>query len=313
MMTDNHDIPFDFQPIVIIGAARSGTNVLRNSLTAFDGFATWPCDEINSIWRRGSTTLRTDELTARQATPQVRRYIRQAFVKLARKTNAQFVVEKTCANSLRIEFVRAVLPEAKFVFLVRDGRDVVASALHRWKANLDLAYTLKKLRYVPPSDLPRLAIRFASHRVRQFAHRERRLPTWGPRFVGMDRLLRTCTLAEVCAEQWRRCVARAAAGLADLPEGRAIGLRYEAFVVNPAFELQRVFDWLGCPVDPARLQDVCRPVSASSVGKWQFTLDPETVAAISPIVGPPLSSLDRDGLAAFKHEFTPSAARHALT
>ena len=44
---------------------------------------------------------------------------------------AQWVVEKTCANSLRVPFVETVAGPAKDVFLVRDGMDAVASALER--------------------------------------------------------------------------------------------------------------------------------------------------------------------------------------
>ena len=39
---------------MIIGAARSGTNMLRDVLTSLDGVDTWPCDEINYIWRHGN-------------------------------------------------------------------------------------------------------------------------------------------------------------------------------------------------------------------------------------------------------------------
>ena len=39
-----------FTPVIIIGAPRSGTNMLRDILTNFEGIETWPCDEINYIW-----------------------------------------------------------------------------------------------------------------------------------------------------------------------------------------------------------------------------------------------------------------------
>ena len=37
-------------PIIIIGAPRSGTNILRNTLTTFFEIGTWDCDEIPYIW-----------------------------------------------------------------------------------------------------------------------------------------------------------------------------------------------------------------------------------------------------------------------
>ena len=45
---------FDFIPLIIIGAGRSGTNILRDSLCKVDGVVTWNCDEINPLWRHGN-------------------------------------------------------------------------------------------------------------------------------------------------------------------------------------------------------------------------------------------------------------------
>ena len=40
------------KPVVIIGAPRSGTNMLRDVLCDWPGVVTWPCDEINLIRER---------------------------------------------------------------------------------------------------------------------------------------------------------------------------------------------------------------------------------------------------------------------
>ena len=94
-----------FQPVIIIGAGRSGTNMLRDVLTQMPGVGTWPCDEINYIWRHGNTRFPTDEFGPQQATPAVKAYIQRIFVRFAEKHKLAYVVEKTCANSLRVGFV----------------------------------------------------------------------------------------------------------------------------------------------------------------------------------------------------------------
>lgn len=66
---------FNFQPVIIIGAGRSGTNMVPDLLTAFPACATWPCDEINYIWRYGNAGFPTDELTAEHARPSVVRIL----------------------------------------------------------------------------------------------------------------------------------------------------------------------------------------------------------------------------------------------
>ena len=44
-------------PVIIIGAGRSGTNMLRDLLAQLPQFSTWPCDEINYIWRHSAKRI----------------------------------------------------------------------------------------------------------------------------------------------------------------------------------------------------------------------------------------------------------------
>lgn len=113
-----------YQPVVIIGAPRSGTNILRDVLSSHPDATTWPCDEINYMWRHGNRGHPSDELPADSASERVRTFVQRRFERVAR-TGGAYVVEKTCANSLRIPFIDAILPNARYAFIVRDGRDAV--------------------------------------------------------------------------------------------------------------------------------------------------------------------------------------------
>ena len=144
----------DQQSVVIVGAPRSGTNMLRDVLTSFDGISTWPCDEINYIWRHGNVRYPSDEIPSCKASPSIRSYIQQRFTDIRKKYDADVVVEKTCANSLRVPFVDAVVPDAKYIFIYRDGIDATGSAKERWTAELDIPYILEKVKFVPKTDLP---------------------------------------------------------------------------------------------------------------------------------------------------------------
>jgi len=132
-------------PVVIIGAPRSGTNMLRDLLCSVDGVATWPCDEINYIWRHGNLRYPSDAFSPDMVNPRIQQYIRGQFSWVAKKYGARIVVEKTCANSLRVDFVERVLSQPKYIFIARDGVDVVCSAMRRWRAKLDLPYVLRKV------------------------------------------------------------------------------------------------------------------------------------------------------------------------
>jgi Sulfotransferase family len=272
------------EKIIIIGAGRSGTNILRDCLTQFPGFGTWPCDEINYIWRYGNANHPTDELTPDHAREDVISYIRRSFAKISQKGNFQYVVEKTCANSMRVRFVRRVIPEAKFIFIVRDGRDVIASAMERWTASLDIPYIIKKMWYVPISDLPHYGVRYLRNRIHKLFSSQKALALWGPRFEGMDELVGSKSLSEVCAIQWVACVNKAERDLNDAADGRFYKLRYEDFVKNPGVELRYISDFLNVDVTEEELSRIVERVHSQSVGTWKTALDKNTQETIYPII-----------------------------
>lgn len=274
-----------FQPVIIIGAGRSGTNMLRDILTELPGFGTWPCDEINYIWRHGNVRYPNDEFTVDLATPVVRKYIQGAFLRLAKKRKLSYVVEKTCANSLRVGFVNRVIPNAKYIFIVRDGRDVVASALKRWEAPLDIPYVAKKARFVPITDMPYYGVRFLWNRIYRLLSPEKRLAFWGPRFKGMEEMLRTRSLPEVCAMQWIRCVDKAERELKQfVPSDRIIKLHYEDFVKKPHNEIKRLAAFLNIDVNEELIHQLSQGVSSKSVGKWKKDSDQKVLENIIPLL-----------------------------
>jgi len=264
-------------PLIIIGAPRSGTNMLRDVLTAIPGVGTWPCDEINYLWRRGNAHWPTDELPPAVLTQGGRRAIRSAFDRLARRHSLSHVVEKTCANSLRVPYVRALFPEARIVFLVRDGRDAIASTMECWTRSPRLSYLLKKVRYVPPTDLPHYAAKFLRSQTHRFRSQENRWASWGPRFAGMDKLLREKPLLDVCAAQWAACVNHATDALADLGPERCYRLRYEDFVNQPQQELARLVKHFDIEAEADVFSQVTQRVSSRSIGKWRKTVNEQAM------------------------------------
>jgi len=263
--------------------------MLRDVLASLPDVSTWPCDEINYIWRHGNAAHPHDELLPRHATPKVRSYVQTAFAKLGRRESVRWIVEKTCANSLRVPFVDRILPDAKYVFLIRDGRDAVVSAMRRWSAKLDLPYVLKKARYVPPSDIGRYALRYFRHRVQRLRSQDRCLPTWGPQFVGMEHWLSEGSLAEVCAAQWACCVTKARDDLSRIAEHRRVCMRYEEFVARPDAALTQLLEFLHVPASTTRISDAVRDVMPSRVGRWRSALDEERLQRIAKIINEPLA------------------------
>ena len=281
-----------FLPVILIGAPRSGTNMLRNVLCTFNGAATWPCDEINYIWRHGNLRYPSDGIPAACATPGVRSRIRKQFARIAGRYNARVVVEKTCANSLRVPFVNSILPEAKYIFIYRDGLDVAASARLRWTAGLDIPYLLRKVRFVPPVDLPYYGGRYLRSRIYRWFSHEKRLAFWGPALDNMKDILTRYSLNEVCALQWQRCVENAESAFADMPADRVVRIRYEDFVQKPGPELKKVLDFIKINYTDAEVTAAVTGVSSKNIGKGRISLGTEEVLRLEALVG---QTLDRYG------------------
>lgn len=278
--------------VIIVGAPRSGTNMLRDVLTSFEGIATWPCDEINYIWRHGNVRYPSDEIPAERATPNVQKYIQQRFNDIRERYNADIVVEKTCANTLRLPFVEAVVPNAKYIYIYRDGIDATGSAKERWTAQLDIPYILEKVRFVPKADLPYYGLRYFWARVYRLISREKRLAFWGPALDNMQSILQNHTLNEVCALQWQRCVDNAEKAFSEMPADKVVRVRYEDFVNQPVRELAHILEFMGKEVEPEKITKAVEGVSPRSLGKGRKALGEQEVTNLEALVGETLRRYD---------------------
>lgn len=270
--------------MVIIGAPRSGTNMLRDIITELPDLVTWPCDEINPIWRHGNRDLPSDEIPEEAATSAIRAYIDNQFHKISNSYHGRTVVEKTCANCLRVPFVAKILPNARFLHIYRDGVDAAVSASRRWRAGIDWTYTLRKARFLPKSDIPYYARRYLRNHVHRLFSSQRRVSTWGPRFKGMDEMLLEKSLLDVCMHQWTRCVQLANAGLQQIPSEQVIHVKYESFVENPVNELAKILHFLNIE-ECSDISSLVDNVSTRSVGLGRSGLTRAEVTHLTNIGG----------------------------
>lgn len=261
--------------------------MLRDILTRFQGVDTWPCDEIPYIWRVGNARYPTDELPPGLATEATKQRIRARFESVATPTTTH-IVEKTCANTLRVSFVDRVLPEARYVRIIRDGRDAAASAARRWTAEFNLSYTMAKARFVPARDVPYYAWRFARNRLARLTSRNRRLRVWGPVFEGLSELPPETPVLEIAARQWARCVTSADQALRDIDRSRRTSVRYEDFVKNPLSSTAEILDFLEIDSTTSDIVDAVKPVRASSVGKGVSSMNDEESRGILSVMREPL-------------------------
>jgi hypothetical protein len=277
-----HDKPTTrWQPIIVVAAGRSGSKLLRGILASHPEAVCFP-REINYIWRHGNLDYPTDELRPEHARPEVVQYVRKRFDNIRSNSGNLWVVEKTCANSLRVDFVHAIFPEAYFVHLVRDGRAVAESARRRWQARPELSYLLEKLRWVPRGDIPFYALRYLRYQWGRWNRTDRAQASWGPRFSGLDRLVAGKPLIEVCGLQWQACVRGASTALEQLPERQTITVRYEDLVNDPVGISEKVFDAVGLSFGSESQTYVEENVRQDFANTWQARLAEEDLGLLLP-------------------------------
>lgn len=264
------------QPVIIIGAARSGTKFFRDLLGSSEDVAVVPYD-INYVWRHGNESLPHDELTPQSLTPRTARHIRSSIERLAERNAGRkpLLVEKTVSNSVRIDFVRAVYPDAKIIHLERNGLDAVESTYRQWTESPDHSYLLQKLRYFPFREW-RYALWFA----RNTLQRGDDVGVWGVRYDGIDADLERLDVAEVCAHQWRRANDQWQQRSA-IPE-LELECRYADLFSDPDTELSRVCEFLSIDTAPVaeRFKATSRPVYDSFPG----AIPPSREASVRTIV-----------------------------
>jgi hypothetical protein len=131
---------------------------------------------------------------------------------------------------MRVPYLYRLFPQARFVFIHRDGRDNVSSLMDGWLYNGHFALGKLLGRFPCPVGIEGGA----------FAEWSFFLPPgW--------RDYNHAPLEEVCAYQWMTANRLAMDALRTLPAGQWIRLRYEDIFDRPVEMFREVFDRLGLP------------------------------------------------------------------
>ena len=230
--------------MILFGAPRSGTQMYRDMICSHSEVATWPFNEMAYMWRYGNRDYPTDEIPVSLLTEKTARYIRNSYIKLSKKTGSQYVLDKTCHNCLRPDYVAAVLPEAKYIYLVRHGMDVVPSTVKR-SENPPPAREFLRILSIPPGDIFYYVKRAFWNHGGLLRPKNSKVRVWGPKFEGMNELARSRPVEEVSAYQWLRHMELTDQFLSSENfDSSLLKVRYEDVTSNPVGALKQVFDYL---------------------------------------------------------------------
>jgi hypothetical protein len=264
------------RPIFVIGAPRSGTSLLFAILRSSSRLAHWP-GEAHEVWEAHyHPALRnwdSNVLDASDVTEQAAAYIKRQFLLIA--GSRRRLIDKTPRNALRCAFIEALWPDARYIFLQRDGRDNVNSLINAWRTPRYRTYRLPEPHSIPGVD-----------------------PAWW-KFVLYPgwRADASGPLEVVCAKQWATCNEHALAATKTIHRGRWIEVRYEDLVADPASSIGRVMERLELPYEDgvrrraeATTTTPINVVTPPERGKWRKE-NPGAIESVLPLLAPTMEAL----------------------
>src|SRR5215211_2132160 len=225
-------------PIILFGNFRSGTTMLQKLISTHPDVV--PLYEPVGLWLYADPGRSHDEFDENDATEKVKRYIRNEFLKYQQQHGNRIIVEKTPHNILRIPYVRAIFPEAHFLFIVRNPLSFVSSVELKWQRPMRKGRIIRRLKSTPMTQLHHYLKRFFSQQWNKRILHRKYLSVWGPRYKGIQEDLKTEDLLTVIARQWSLASRKAERDLALFEEGQVLRLRYEDFVKDPISDIERI-------------------------------------------------------------------------
>lgn len=145
-MVKNHLLDqLDQAPIFIVGAARSGTTWVFDILTAhpkvsgvFESWLFTPKDGLQALFTPAHWPPKRSglgNLLKREELLSYTRDMASRIMSRALKSEHRFLVEKSPSHLFSMPFINEIFPEARFIHVLRDGRDVsvsVRAAARSW-------------------------------------------------------------------------------------------------------------------------------------------------------------------------------------
>lgn len=245
------------RPVVVLSPPRSGSTLLFETLARARNVFTVGDESHVQIegmheLHPAARNFESNALGADQATDAVVAQLHARFAASLRDREGTpptrwpvRFLEKTPKNALRIPFLRKVFPDAHFVYLYRDPREVLSSMIEAWSSG--------KFRTYPK--LPGWSG-----------------PAWSLLLVPDWQKLIGKALHEIVAGQWQTTTQVLLDDLADVPADRVHRIDYDALLSNPDREMRRLCAQVGFEWDQALDGDLPQSKhthSAPAAEKWR--------------------------------------------
>lgn len=258
------------QPLILLSSPRSGSTMFFEALEKCPdlysiGGESHELIESNPELHPSSKSYDSNVLGAQDCSSQIAEKLSKDFYLNARKGNGQKpepsevirLLEKTPKNALRIPFMKALFPDAFFIYLYRDPKQVISSMIDAWQSGRFRTYpTLPGWSGKPWSLLL--------------------VPEW--------RSLIGKPLHHIVAHQWNTATRIMLDDLAQVDPANIQKVRYETLVMQPQREIDRICRAVNIsPGNDYSILPLSRyTLSPPRTDKWQANA--QLIAEVWPIV-----------------------------
>jgi hypothetical protein len=253
--------------IFLVGPPRSGTTLLGSLISKHKQVCYWI--EPKYIWKYPKPDPYNDEITANETQPEHVKYIRNTFENFAYHNNKSVFLEKTPSNCLRIESMKKIFPEGKFIYLVRDGKDVIPSLKNKWESKHDRSALKRRtnFREIPIKQIPNYLIFFLKQLFTYSLYKGKRFrKVWGPMTHEIIAKAEKENIDEACALQYILCMK----GIIRNKEDRDLIISYESLLENPKKIIKEIFEFCQLNIEEYDLNEleIINRSNSGKIKKW---------------------------------------------
>ena len=254
------------RPLFLIGAPRSGTTFLGKCLGSLPQLSY----HFEPIATKAAARYVYDGTWTRSQAKWFYKNVYQWLLRIHFDGELRFV-EKTPRNCLIVPFLAAAFPDAQFIHIIRDGRDV---ALSLSKKPWFLAAEANSGRYEPGG--------YPYGPYSQF-------------WVEPERVAEFEATSDIhrCIWVWKRFTETALADISQLPPERYLEIRYESLVFDPEKETQRLKGFLKIKDSNVSetLKEAISQANPALSAQWKTQLSPQQLGEIDREASQLLASL----------------------
>ena len=289
LLREEFQLPHFEKPIFIVSAPRAGSTLLFETLSKFPQLWSTAKESHETIegipeLHPAARNYSSNCLGTEDVTPEIALTLKERFTEQLQNRQAQLFLdipgaqrpssirflEKTPKNSLRIPFLKAIFPEARFIYLYRDPKQNVSSIIEGWRSRRFVAY-----RQVPGWPFQEWSFLLA--------------PGWSS--------LEDYSIAKIATHQWKSANSYIMSDLKKIPAQDWCFVRYRDLVADPKKIVSRISKFAQLDWDQEIDQMVSRSlpvshmsVSAPSADKWRKNV--QEINQILPDVQPIMNLVD---------------------